>query len=86
MGQTCWRKMGFTRDEGFKIWVVGTLGHPVRYLTRAFAAGWSPDGRTVVYVTAHGDIYTIGIDGGEPRLLRVDRCARLIRSRPTGDI
>ena len=58
-------------EEGFKLWIVGTLGHPARYLARAWAysAAWSPDGRTVVYADARGDIYTISVNGGEPRLL-----------------
>lgn len=56
-------------NEGFKVWVVGALGRPARYLTRAYTAAWSPDGESVVYINAHGDIYTIPVEGGEPRLL-----------------
>ena len=64
----------FNVDEGFKVWVVGTLGHPVRYLIRAYSATWSPDGRAVIYANAHGDIYTISAEGGEPQLIhRLDR-------------
>lgn len=70
----------FSRKEGYKVWIAGTLGHPVRYLTRAYAAAWSPDGKTVVYASAHGDIFTIPINGGEARLiLRVDAPANEIR-------
>ena len=49
--------------------VVGTQGHPARYLTRASDAAWSPDGKSVVYSTEHGDFYRIPSTGGEPRLL-----------------
>jgi len=55
--------------EGFTVWVVGTLGHPVRYLTKAQRAAWSPSGTTVVYTDPHGDIYAISANGGAPRLL-----------------
>ena len=59
----------FTPRAQVILWVVGTLGQPVRYLTRACAAAWSPDGRTVAYANAHGDIYQIAALGGEPQLL-----------------
>jgi Tol biopolymer transport system component/DNA-binding winged helix-turn-helix (wHTH) protein len=55
--------------EGYKIWVVGALGHPARYLTRALRAAWSPGGKSIVYINPHGDIYTISANGGESRLL-----------------
>ena len=44
--------------------VVGTQGHPARYLARASDAAWSPDGKSVVYSTAHGDFYRIPSDWG----------------------
>lgn len=59
----------YSPEDGFMVWLVGITGHPSRYLMKAFAAAWSPDGATVAYVNRHGDIYTIGINGGEPRLL-----------------
>jgi Tol biopolymer transport system component/DNA-binding winged helix-turn-helix (wHTH) protein len=61
--------------------VVGAEGRPARYLiggpfTGAFTdlftdsgASWSPDGKSVLYSTSHGDIYEIPSGGGEPRLL-----------------
>jgi DNA-binding winged helix-turn-helix (wHTH) protein len=54
---------------GFMTWVVGNLGHSARYLTTVWDAGWSSDGRTVVFTNSHSDIQTISVDGGEPRLL-----------------
>jgi len=57
-----------TIEQGY-VWIVMAVGRPARFLTRAYAASWSPDGRTVAYANPHGDIYTISVDGGEPRLL-----------------
>lgn len=51
------------------LWVVDAVGRRAHYLARAFAGTWSPDGRTVAYANAHGDIYTIGVHGGESQLL-----------------
>lgn len=62
--------MNHWREGEYVLWVVGTMGGPARYLTRAHAAAWSPDGRTIIYASAHGDMYTIPVQGGEPRLLR----------------
>ena len=55
--------------QGWMVWIVGVQGHPVRYLTRALRAAWSPDGKAVVYADDRGDIYTLPVDRGEPRLL-----------------
>lgn len=51
------------------LWVVGTSGHPARYLAKARNAAWSPDGRLVVFSTKDGDLFTIPSEGGTPRLL-----------------
>lgn len=56
-------------EGGFMVWVVGATGRPARYLTRAHAAAWSPDGSTIIYANAHGDFYSTPAEGGEPRLL-----------------
>src|SRR5512146_651445 len=56
-------------QEGNTIWIVGTAVTPARFLTKAFAAAWSPDGRSVVYADTHGDIFTIGTDTDKPRML-----------------
>lgn len=56
-------------EEGVTLWIVGAQGHPVRYLTRASNAAWSPDGKDVVYADIPGNICTVPVDGGEPRLL-----------------
>jgi len=62
-----------TNQQGHTVWVVGASGSPARYLTKAFAAAWSPDGRTIAYANAHGDILTMNPDGSEHRILfRVD--------------
>ena len=55
--------------EGARVSIVGILGHPVRYLTESYAAIFSPDGRSVLYATPHGDIYSMAAEGGEPRLI-----------------
>jgi len=55
--------------ESARVSIVGILGHPVRYLTESYAAIFSPDGRSVLYTTPHGDIYSMAAEGGEPRLI-----------------
>jgi DNA-binding winged helix-turn-helix (wHTH) protein/Tol biopolymer transport system component len=55
--------------EGARVSIVGSLGHPVRYLTESYAAIFSPDGRFVLYATPHGDVYSMAAEGGEPRLI-----------------
>jgi Tol biopolymer transport system component/DNA-binding winged helix-turn-helix (wHTH) protein len=55
--------------ESAKVSIVGILGHPVRYLTESYAAIFSPDGRSVLYATPHGDVYSMAVEGGEPRLI-----------------
>jgi DNA-binding winged helix-turn-helix (wHTH) protein/Tol biopolymer transport system component len=54
---------------GRKFWIVDAHGSGARYLAKGNVAIWSPDGRTVLYSTLHGDLYTIPSEGGEPRLL-----------------
>jgi len=62
-----------SNQEGHTVWVVGSSGRPARYLTKAYCAVWSPDGRTIAYANSHGDILTSTTEGGEPQLLlRVD--------------
>jgi Tol biopolymer transport system component/DNA-binding winged helix-turn-helix (wHTH) protein len=56
-------------QEGNTIWIVGAAGRPVRYLTKAFAAAWSPDGRSIVCANTHGDIFAIDTDTDKPRML-----------------
>jgi DNA-binding winged helix-turn-helix (wHTH) protein/Tol biopolymer transport system component len=56
-------------QEVARVSVVGILGHPVRYLTESYVAIFSPDGRSVLYATPHGDIYSMAAEGGEPRLI-----------------
>ena len=51
------------------IWIVGSQGHPARYLIRASHAAWSPDGKTIVFSGAFGDFHLIPSEGGETRLL-----------------
>jgi DNA-binding winged helix-turn-helix (wHTH) protein/Tol biopolymer transport system component len=55
--------------EGARVSIVGILGHPVRYLTESYAAIFSPDSRSVLYATPHGDVYSMAAEGGEPRLI-----------------
>lgn len=59
----------FKRWEGNPLWLVGTAGHPVRYLTTVWIASLSPDGKSVVYANAHGDIYTMRTDKDTTRLI-----------------
>lgn len=54
---------------GRRLWVVDAHGGGARYLAKGYGGCWSPDGKTVVYATLHGDIYTIPSEGGESRLL-----------------
>ncbi|MDT7812072.1 MAG: TolB protein [Acidobacteriaceae bacterium] len=73
--------------EGARVSIVGILGHPVRYLTQSYPAIFSPDGRSVLYTTPHGDIYSIAAEGGEPRLILASPAAKgEIVGRGTGDL
>ncbi len=56
-------------STGWKLWIVDAHGGGALYLAQCYTATWSPDGRTVLYVTLHGDLYTIPSEGGEPHLL-----------------
>ena len=56
-------------STGWKLWIVDAHGRGALYLAQCFTAIWSPDGRTVLYNTLHGDLYTIPSEGGEPHLL-----------------
>jgi DNA-binding winged helix-turn-helix (wHTH) protein/Tol biopolymer transport system component len=51
------------------LWVFTTSGKPVRYVAEVACAGWSPDGKQVVYSTADGRVYTVPTLSGEPHLL-----------------
>jgi len=51
------------------LWVVETSGSPARYLAKAWYAGWSRDGRQVVFARKNGDLFTIAVEGGIPKLL-----------------
>ncbi len=64
---------------GATVSIVAILGHPVRYLTQSYPAVFSPDGRFVLYATPHGDIYSMAVEGGEPRLI-------LASPAPVGEI
>jgi DNA-binding winged helix-turn-helix (wHTH) protein/Tol biopolymer transport system component len=71
--------------EGARVSIVGVLGHPVHYLTESYAAIFSPDGRSVLYATPHGDVYSMAAEGGEPRLILASHApeGRIVR---TGDL
>jgi len=71
--------------ESARVSIVGILGHPVRYLTESYAAIFSPDGRSVVYTTPHGDIYSMAAEGGEPRLILASHAPESEHVR-TGDL
>ena len=58
------------RNQQSEVWVIGSSGSPVHFLTRAWSAGWSADSKQVIYATPEREIFTIPIAGGEPRLIR----------------
>lgn len=58
------------RDQQSEVWVIGSSGSPVHFLTRAWSAGWSADSKQVIYATPGREIFTIPSIGGEPRLIR----------------
>ncbi|MGC2615673.1 MAG: winged helix-turn-helix domain-containing protein, partial [Terracidiphilus sp.] len=60
-----------SKDQLTDIWVVGTSGSPVRFLTRGWNAAWSADGKQVIYTTPKREIFTIPSAGGEAHLIRV---------------
>ena len=51
------------------IWVFSITGSPVRYLAHGLFAGWSPDGKNVIYSTEEGKVSIISSSGGESRPL-----------------
>jgi DNA-binding winged helix-turn-helix (wHTH) protein/Tol biopolymer transport system component len=51
------------------LWSFRILGGTLRPLANGVTATWSPDGTSVVYATANGDIYTIQSDGTGARKL-----------------
>ena len=55
--------------SGRRLWILDSHGRGARYLAKGNVAIWSPDGRTVLYSTLHGDLFTIPSEGGESRLL-----------------
>ncbi len=71
--------------ESARVSIVGILGHPVRYLTESYAAIFSPDGRSVLYTTPHGDVYSMAAEGGEPRLILASHAPEGVHVR-TGDL
>jgi Tol biopolymer transport system component/DNA-binding winged helix-turn-helix (wHTH) protein len=66
-------------QEGARVSIVGIQGHPVRYLIQSYASIFSPDGKSVLYATSHGDIYSMAAEGGEPRRI-------LASHAPAGEI
>jgi DNA-binding winged helix-turn-helix (wHTH) protein len=57
-------------DDQSEIWVIGSSGTPVQFLTRASSAGWSTDGKQVIYATPKRGIFTIPSAGGDPHPIR----------------
>ncbi|MGA8043238.1 MAG: winged helix-turn-helix domain-containing protein [Terracidiphilus sp.] len=51
------------------LWIVGVTGRPARYLTIVTDATWFPDGKSIVYATANGNLYLVPAEGGPSRLL-----------------
>ena len=47
------------------LWSLHLLGGSLRRLANAVTSAWSPDGESVAYATASGDIYVIQSDGTE---------------------
>ena len=70
-----------------QVYVVNADGSGQRRLTRRSggAPAWSPDGRTIAFVSDAG-IYVMNADGSEHRGLTrpARRPQRLLRGRPTG--
>jgi eukaryotic-like serine/threonine-protein kinase len=55
--------------KAYPLWSVRILGGSARHLAEVVDAAWSPDGNTIVYSTAEGDIHLIQSDGAEDRKL-----------------
>ena len=47
------------------LWSLRLLGGSLRQLANAVSATWSPDGASIAYATASGDIYVMHSDGSE---------------------
>lgn len=58
------------KNQESDIWIIGSSGTPVRFLTRAWSAGWSADGKQVIYTTPEHEVFTLPSAGGEPHLIR----------------
>ncbi len=55
--------------QGSELWNIESSGGSARLLTKATDATWSPDGKQVVYSTAHGDLFVIPSGGGDSKLI-----------------
>jgi Tol biopolymer transport system component/DNA-binding winged helix-turn-helix (wHTH) protein len=60
---------GMDPSSGTSLWIVDAHGGSARFMAKGYRSIWSPDGKTVLYSTLHGDLYIIPSEGGEPRLL-----------------
>ena len=54
---------------GYDLWFVAVQGHPAHYLAKGVDATFSPDGKTIVYSTMPGELYTIPSAGGHSHML-----------------
>jgi Tol biopolymer transport system component/DNA-binding winged helix-turn-helix (wHTH) protein len=54
---------------GSELWNVESSGGSAHLLTKANDATWSPDGKQVVYSSAHGDLFVIPSGGGDSKLI-----------------
>ncbi len=67
------------------LWSAQILGGAVRYLARGAEAAWSPDGNSIAYSSADGNLYIMRSDGTQTRkLASLGGVASFIRWSPDG--
>jgi Tol biopolymer transport system component/DNA-binding winged helix-turn-helix (wHTH) protein len=57
------------KSANLPLWNVRILGDSVRHLANALDGAYSPDGKSVVYSTFEGEIWSVRSDGTEPHKL-----------------
>jgi DNA-binding winged helix-turn-helix (wHTH) protein/Tol biopolymer transport system component len=57
------------QGPGASLWSYQLMGGAMRQLANALSAAWMPDGKSIVYTTANGDIFRSLRDGSEAKKL-----------------
>jgi eukaryotic-like serine/threonine-protein kinase len=67
-------------DEGIVLWAISIFGGAPRKLRgNAFAAEISPDGSLIAFITNRKELWTMGLNGEEPKQVLAINSGRLVR-------